>query len=204
MDSLREAVPKDFRVQQLVANVDQRFNRIRVDLHNNVNVSAAQGRNVPQTVDHCRWLYNAIANLLQSYANNLREADKATLVRILIQTLQFLTEQDVDRYEQSPVARPDYASTSSGGNLYRRWLSAQGKPLVFLQVLNRIPLERLRTHRNDINNIRGRVAHYNVGASNQQLFQQVAQGLHTLSAREYYRSTHSVQTKTNVFTDLFS
>ena len=124
-----------------------RLTKIFAALSENIQQST-RGTNVPETIDACRRLFNAIGGLLTEYSGKLTADQQRRLGAILFHVLKTICQQDADLYASSSAARPAYASESSGGIPYRRFLSRQGNPVAFIEVLGRLPdaLLRERSH----------------------------------------------------------
>lgn len=87
-------------------------------------------------------LHEAIEGIRTSYGAHLTADIWASLAATLVAVLRYVVDRDRDLYETAQVPRPNYASESSSGNLYRRWLLA-GQPQTFLAILSRVPLHVL-------------------------------------------------------------
>ncbi|KAK3702380.1 hypothetical protein LTR37_014954 [Vermiconidia calcicola] len=143
LSTYRGAAPQDICIERLVERMGLRLTRIFAALSENIQQST-RGSNVPETIDACRKLFNAIGGLLTEYRGKLTADQQRRLGTILFHVLKTICQQDSDLYASSSAARPAYASESTSMTPYRRFLSRQGKPVAFIEVLGRLPDALLR------------------------------------------------------------
>jgi len=127
---------------QIAQRFRQRTTLIEARLNQNVE-DQTTGQDVPTTINAFRDVFVAIAGLFGRYGGDLTAMHKSLLVGLLMYVLGWIRTNDKDIYEGSNQARPPYASRSSF-NPFRSFLSAQGQPGRFVDVLVGVPPELLR------------------------------------------------------------
>lgn len=96
----------------------------------------ARGRDVPNSIMDWRKLNFATIDFLGQYWNDLTDRHRQSLASLLISIVSRIFQTDRDLY--AGRTRTVFAGESSGGNLFRRFLSPRAEPIAFLDPLSRL------------------------------------------------------------------
>lgn len=179
---LRREFPRDYCAARLANNLSKRDAAIMRSLQENLD-DQANGRDVPYSISDWRNLNIAIESILTEYWNDLTERHRQSLASLLIGILERIFQIDRDLY--AGRNRTVYAGESSGGNLFRRFLSPRAQPIDFLGPLQRLDANLLASQTDSLRDLINRYTANGPNGSEPEQYTLVAQSLRGIWSRKF-------------------
>lgn len=178
---LRREFPRRYCAARLVSNLWNRDAVIVRNLYANLE-DQARGRDVPDSISDWRNLNSAVESTLTQYWNALTVAHRQSLASLLINIVSHIFQTDRDLYANRN--RTVYAGESSGGNLFRRFLSPRAEPIAFLGPLQRLDAQLLASRVDSLRDVINTFTGNGEAGSEGEQYRLVAQALMGIWSRK--------------------